>query len=153
MRWEVTWNIFVKTQTVHWAIGKACRQDGRVSQDCILDKWDKVDTFVVFLIFIHQYWLTSAIILSGDQWFNAYAIVSSGNFRISGRTGLLFGPNQTSFFLSKQQLLDFQYCFSFSGANCWASLVNFSKLSFGKSQNYPIPSGRWQRFGYWSPWE
>ena len=35
-------------------------------------------------------------------------------------------------FLSKQQLLDFQYCFSFSEASCRASLVSFSELLFGE---------------------
>ena len=34
------------------------------------------------------------------------------------------------FFQSNLQSLGFQYCFSFPGADCWASLVNFSRLSF-----------------------
>ena len=42
---------------------------------------------------------------------------------------------QSRIFLFKlnQQLLSFQYCFSFSGANCWTSLVNFHRLSLGGS--------------------
>ena len=65
----------------------------------------------------------NAVILSVDQWFNAFTVLRSGHFRIFGRTGLLFGPNQSSLFLSTQQLLDFQYVFSFSGANHGASLL------------------------------
>lgn len=53
-------------------------------------------TLSAFLIFPHQYWFIHAIVLS-DQWFNTCAIVSSGNFRISGRAKLV-GPKQSSLF-------------------------------------------------------
>lgn len=53
---------------------------------------------------------------------------------------MLFGPNQSFLFLSDQQLLDFQSCFSFSEANCWASLASFSKLLFGG--NVSLDQGR-----------
>lgn len=67
--------------------------------------------------------------LSVNQWFNVCTVVSSGNFRFLG------GPDC---YLSQlrvwiQLFLDSQYYFSFSGANHWASLVNFSKLSFGRA--------------------
>ena len=42
----------------------------------------------------------NAIILSVDQWFNARTMVKNGNFSVSGRTGLLFGPNKSFLFLS-----------------------------------------------------
>ena len=48
-------------------------------------------------ILIHEF-----IILSVDQWFNACTVVRSGDFRVSGRTGLFFGPNQSFLFLSNQ---------------------------------------------------
>lgn len=51
---------------------------------------------VALLIFPHQYWFIKAIILL-DQWFNACTVVSNGNFRVSSRTGLLFGPTQVYF--------------------------------------------------------
>ena len=84
------------------------------------------------LMFSHQYSFMKAIIFPIDQWFNACTVVRSGNFRVSGRTGLLFGPNQSSLFFSNQQSLNFQSCFSFSEANCWTSIASFSKLSFGE---------------------
>lgn len=45
------------------------------------------------------------------------------------------------FFQSNLQSLGFQYCFSFPGADCWASLVNFSRLSFEKG-NIPLDHDR-----------
>ena len=75
----------------------------------------------------------NAIIFSVDQWFNECVVVRSGNVRVSSRTGLSFGPNQGFLFLSNQRLLNFQsFFFSFSEANCWASLAGFSTLSFGE---------------------
>ena len=56
--------------------------------------------------------------------------VRSGNFTVSDRTGLLFCPNQSFLFLSNQQFGNFQICFPFSEASCWASVAIFSKLSF-----------------------
>lgn len=82
----------------------------------------KETLFAAFLIFSHQYPIMNTLVLSVDQWFNACAVGSSGNCRISGQTGLLFGPNQSLLSSWKRQLLDFQYRFSFSGPNCWASL-------------------------------
>ena len=87
--------------------------------------------FVVLLMFPHQCWFMNAIVLSVHQWFNACTVVRSGNFGVSVRIGLLFGPNQSFLFLSNEQFLNFQSCFSFSEANCWASRSSFSKLSFG----------------------
>lgn len=68
---------------------------------------------------------------SVDQWFDVWIVVRTGNFRVCSRTGLLFDLNQSFVFLSNQQLLDFQSCFSFLEASCWASLASFSKL-FGE---------------------
>ena len=72
------------------------------------------------------------MVLSVNQWFNACTVVRSENFKVSSRIGLLFGLNQSFPFLLNQQLLDFQSHFSLSEANYWASLANFSKLSFGE---------------------
>ena len=59
-------------------------------------------------------------------------MVMSKDCRVSGRTRLLFGPNKSFLFLSNQQLLNLQSCFSFSEAHCWASLASVSELSFGE---------------------
>lgn len=80
----------------------------------------------------------NAIILSVDPWFNAHTVVTSKHFRVSGRTGLLSGLNQKFLFLSNQQLLDFQSCFSFSEANCWASLAIFSKSYAGEMSLWTV---------------
>lgn len=40
-------------------------------------------------------------------------------------------PEAELSFVSYQQLLDFQFCFSFSEANCWTSLASFTMLLFG----------------------
>ena len=96
-------------------------------------QWDsEIGTFCGLINVSHQYWFLKAIILSVNQWFNACTVVRSGNFRASSRTGSLFRPNKNFLFLSNQQLLNFQSCFSFSEANCWASLAHFYKLSFGE---------------------
>lgn len=95
-----------------------------------------------FFVFLHQYWFMNSVILPVDQWLKACAVVSSGNFRISGRTRLLLGPNQESVFLSSQQLFNFQHCFSFSGASCWAFLVSVSKLSSGGCGDIPLERDR-----------
>ena len=96
-------------------------------------------------MFPHQWWVMKAIILLADQWFNACMVVRSGNFRVSGRTGLLFGSNQSFLFLSNQWLLNFQSCFSFSEASWWAFLASFSKLSFGDKSLWTMPE-------VWLPW-
>ena len=88
--------------------------------------------FAGLLMFPHQYWFRTAVILSVDQWFNACTVVRIGDLRVSSRTGLLFDPNQSFLFLSNQQLLNFLFCFSFSEANCQATLSSFSKFSFGE---------------------
>lgn len=59
----------------------------------------KVGKFEVFLMFPNQYWFFYVIILLVDQWFNAGIVVRSGNFEISDRTELLFGPNYSFLFL------------------------------------------------------
>lgn len=64
----------------------------------------------------------------------------SGNFRVSGRTGFLFGPMQNFLFVSNQQLSNLPSFFFFS----------FSEASFGASQffqvivggNMPLDCGR-----------
>ena len=71
-----------------------------------------------------------AIILLVDQWLIACTMVRTENLRVSGRMGLLFGPNHNFLFLSSQQLLSFQSCFCFSWGHRWASLASFPKLSF-----------------------
>lgn len=78
------------------------------------------DTFCnVINILLIIFWCIRVIILSVDQWFNACTIVSNGNSRVSGRTGLLFGPSQGFFFF-------FYYWTNNSfSANCYASSVNF----------------------------
>lgn len=81
----------------------------------------KVGTVCILVNISPPYWSMNATILSGDQWFNAHAVVRSGNFRVSGRMGLLFGPNQSLFSLPNQQLLDFQSFLSSSEAGCWVS--------------------------------
>lgn len=78
-----------------------------------------------------------AIILSGGQWFNACTVVSSGDFRVSGRRAifeLLFGPNRDFLSLSNQKLLIF-----FPEANFRASLGNFSVIICG---NIPLDLNR-----------
>ena len=81
------------------------------------------------MLFPHQYWLMKAITLS-DQRFNACQWWGGGILESLSRTRLLLGSKQSFLFSSNQQLLNFQSCFSFSEANCWASPVNFSKFSF-----------------------
>lgn len=96
-----------------------------------------ITIFKAQLTFSHQYWFMNASILSGDQQFNVCKVVSSRNFRISGRIRLLFGPNQC-FLLIKPRIIRFSCCFSFPGANYWLSLVNFTKTyNLGK---YPFGS-------------
>lgn len=93
--------------------------------------------FVAFLIVPLQCWFINALILSVGQWFNARTVLRSGNFRAYGWTGFLFDPMQSFLFLSNQQLLNFQFYFSFPDANCWASLARFSQLSFGELSLWP----------------
>lgn len=95
-----------------------------VSQDCILAS----GTSRVPAILVHEHYPFTV-----DQWFNVCTVVSTGNLKLSGTATLFFGPHLSSLFLSDQQLSDFQYWFSFYGAHCWASLVNFSRPSFGKT--------------------
>ena len=58
-------------------------------------------------------------------------MVRSGNFIVSpvGLDCYLVQIRAFSFYQINN--LNFQYCFPFSEANCWASLANFLKLSFG----------------------
>lgn len=50
-------------------------------------------------------------------------------------------PRVFFFFKSNQQSLGFQYCFSFSGADCWEPLADFSRLSCGEG-NVPLDHDR-----------
>lgn len=86
--------------------------------------------FAALLMFPHQYWSMNAIIFSVDQWFKACTMVRNENLRVSGRTGLLLGANQSFLFLPNQQLLNFPSCFSFSEVSCYTVLTSFPKLSF-----------------------
>lgn len=68
--------------------------------DYILIKWDKQDRHFLWpsqisppiLVHKHDHF-------SVEKWFNVCTVVSSGNFRISKRSGLLFGPNPSSLFI------------------------------------------------------
>lgn len=51
-----------------------------------------------------------------------------GNLRVSRRTVLLFVQNQSSLFFIQPIIVEFPILFSFSKANCWASLASFSKI-------------------------
>lgn len=84
--------------------------------------------FVALLVFPHWYSFMNAVSLSVDQLFNACTVVNSKNFRISGRAGLLLGPNQSSLFIKP---LNNYYISNivFSSRVNWVSLVSFSKLS------------------------
>ena len=75
--------------------------------------------FADLLVFSHQYWCMSAIILLADQWLNACTVVRNGS--LWEDWGVIW-PRQCFLFLSNEQLLKFQPCFSFSGDDCWASL-------------------------------
>ena len=82
-----------------------------------------------FTLFSHQCWFMNASTLSGGQWFNACTVVSNGNLRVSSWVSLLFGLNRSSL---DPKIIRFPICFSSSGTSCKASLVSFSKLSFGR---------------------
>ena len=58
-----------------------------------------------------------SMVLSVNQWFNACTVVRSENFKVPNSFRLLFGQNQSFFFVSNQQLLNFKSCFSFSEIN------------------------------------
>ena len=134
MRWGKLYEVHLPN--LDWCIRQFKMSRRRISSLSWTVFWtggtSEVDTFCDLVNVSPQYWFMNAVILSVDQWFNACTVFRSGNFRVVGRTGLLFGPNQSFLFLSKQQLFNFQSCFSFPEANCWASLASFSKLSFGE---------------------
>ena len=50
-----------------------------------------------FFLFPHQYWFMNAATLTVDQRVSARTEGSSTRLRISGGSGLLFGPKQNSF--------------------------------------------------------
>lgn len=111
-----------------------------------LDKRDKWGRCFFSLINISlQMLIHECYHFSVDQWFDVCVVVRTGNFRVFSRTGLLFGLGQSFLFLSNQQLLDFQSCFSFPEANCWASLASFSKLLFGEITFWTM-TDVWLRF-------
>lgn len=56
----------------------------------------------------------------------------SGNFRVSGRTGFLFGPMQNFLFVSNQQLSNLPSFFFFPFLRPVLGLLSFSKLSLGE---------------------
>lgn len=63
------------------------------------------------------------IILSVAQRFSACMVLSTGNFRVSGRIELLISSNQGFLFIY----------FFFSEVNGCVSIASFSKLSLGNN--------------------
>ena len=59
----------------------------------------KVGTFCSLLDISPPILVHECYYMSVDRSFNACTCISSGNFRISGRARLLFGPNQSFLFL------------------------------------------------------
>ena len=81
------------------------------------------------LMFSHQYWFISAIILSVNQRFNACTVMRNENFRISHRTELVFGLNQSFLFLSNQQFEFLNLLLFF-----WGQLLGFSSQSLSHGE-------------------
>ena len=89
--------------------------------------------FVAFLIKSpHQHWSMKAVIWSVDQWFNEHTVVKGGNFRISNRTGFLFGSNQSFLFLQNDNCWVFTFFFSFLRP-IWGISSQFFKIIFRES--------------------
>lgn len=87
------------------------------------------------------------MIMSVDQWFHAWSLVS-GNFRTSGGATLLLGPNHISLFI-KPTMIRFSILF----LPLWGQTLGISCQFF---RNYHLREhifGLWPRFGCWSLWE
>lgn len=89
------------------------------------------------LLWPHSYLPTGvghgATILSVDWWFNASTVVSGGNYRVPGRTRLLFGLNQSSLFMDPKIIRFPILFFLFWDQLTLTSLVSFSRLSLGRT--------------------
>lgn len=103
---EAVWNPFAKPQMVSWDI----QSGNSLNRFSWIVLWTggthEVGTFSSLInisppVLLHECYNFVRPMVS------CLCSVSYGNFWISGRTGLLCGPNQSSLFLSNQWLLDF----------------------------------------------
>ena len=78
-------------------------------------------TFCCLINFPHQYWLRNAIILSVNHRFKAYTELSIRNLRTTGKTRLLFSPNQSCLFI-KPMIITFQIVFLLA----WGQLLDIT---------------------------